>query len=109
MKARYVPKLTREEEKRIKEVMREQFTVYAEQYAKDFEAVILWILHTYPEFRFGRKRLLRFRDYFIDYYTDMIRKYECGTVFPARIKLRDECGIDLDKMQRDEEDGGMEG
>jgi len=68
-------------------------------YSLDMDAMVLWALRR--KAGWGKKRLE-------DFYRDMIREhirmrefYEMDDTYPERLKLKEECGVDVEALNRE--------
>ena len=97
MKAHY---LSSSQKSMVKAEARRQFIAAQDDFGKDFDAVVLWVLH--EKFGFGQKRLKMFYDCFNELYKELKTLYQLGsdTPFVARKKL-EQIGINLDKWQEE--------
>lgn len=91
MKARYDAKKIMQDEI-SKEVIR-----VSDQYAKDYDATVLWVLHRMTGW--GRIRLKRFWDMYVKEHKRLKDRYSMGRSDIPWIcsELLEEIGVDLDK------------
>ncbi|MCH5199004.1 MAG: hypothetical protein J1E34_08870 [Oscillospiraceae bacterium] len=70
----------------------------------DMDAVILWTLH--ERFGFGKERLRRFFDGFVEEYTALQKHYELGkdTPFVCKEKLK-QIGVDVEEWETEIKEG----
>lgn len=65
------------------------------QYAIDVDAMVMWALHTYPDLRFGPKRLRKFYLHMFRCHLAMRNHYLMKDTYPERYKLKEQ-GVDLE-------------
>ena len=96
MKARIPAQLSSRERKAMNEEIKKQILEHDENFAKDFDSMVLWTLHIC--FGFGKKRLKRFWDCFLKEHNNLRERYmlspeDDGWLY--RYKLKD-IGVDVD-------------
>lgn len=103
MRARVPWKPTKTERQTMKAEINRQVVKANEEYANDIDAVILWVLHTQPDLRFGRKRLRRFWESFRAAYKELIDFYEMPNDggFLAKEQLK-KIGVDIEAWNKEE-------
>lgn len=91
----------------INQEVRKQHAEITKQWDSDYEAMMLWVLHTC--YGFGKKRLLEFRKAFMHEAQELRNFYEMpeDPAYPAKIKLK-EIGIDVDRLLEEEQNNGQE-
>lgn len=76
-----------------------------EQNLEELDAMVLYILHS--EFGFGEKRLRRFFDNFNKGLRDLGERYAMNEyderIWLCKRKLKEECGIDISKWEKEKE------
>lgn len=93
--------LSKEEQKAMNRAINAQILENSKQYTTDYESMILWVLHKY--YGFGKSRLLRFRELFIQEAKELRSYYEMDDVcYPARQHLKD-MGVDIEKLNQEDE------
>lgn len=90
----YGADLTAKERKAMELEINRQIAEADRQHAHDFEAMVLYVLHTH--LGFGKKRLRRFYDAFSAEHDKLIEHYEMpdGGAWLADMKLK-EIGVDV--------------
>lgn len=68
------------------------------EYSLDIDAMILWTLHAC--YGWGKKRLEEFYVNLMNEHTRMREFYEIDDTYPERAKLKAECGIDVEELNR---------
>lgn len=69
----------------------------------DIEAMVLWTLHKFNGF--GTKRLLEFREHFIEEAKSLRDSYEMDDItYPAKYYLK-QMGIDIEKLYKEANNG----
>lgn len=90
----YGADLTAKERKAMELEINQQIAEADRQHANDFDAMVLYVLHTH--LGFGKKRLRRFYDAFSAEHDKLIEHYEMpdGGAWLADMKLK-EIGVDV--------------
>lgn len=91
--------MTKKQEKLLEKEVRKQYLEYEKQYYTDYEAAVMWVLHSC--YGFGLKRLLKFRDVFIKETEYMHERFQMGDSYPQIKKLK-EIGYDVEKLNRED-------
>lgn len=93
-------RLTVEQKKILDEEVRKQYLEAISRYDIDYEAAVMWVLHSC--YGFGIKRLLKFREDFIKETKYMRDRFQTGDAYAQRYKLK-EIGYDVEKLNREDD------
>lgn len=104
MNVRIPVNMTSKQRKAMKQEIRSQIAENGTEYEADYEAMMLWVLHKH--YGFGKKRLLEFREKFIEEAKLLKAHYELDDVtYPAKVRLK-ELGVDIEALLKEEADNG---
>lgn len=98
MKARAPYKVGSDARKEIKR----QCIEINNEYQEDLEYMVAWVLHA--RYGFGIKRLLKFRENFVEEFKRLVSFYEMDDVYPAKVKLK-ALGYDVEKLNKEDNSG----
>lgn len=93
--------MTEKQKKIMNEEIRKAFLEKQMENSKKLDCMIMLMLHRM--YGFGKKRLLEFHREFVNEFNHFCEHYEMDGSDVAEIKLRDEVGIDIDKLYEEEE------
>lgn len=98
-------KLNAQQRKAMLREIRAQIAENNAQYESDYEAMMLWVLHKY--YGFGKKRLLEFRQNYIQEAKLLKSFYELedDITYPAKVRLK-EMGVDIEALLKEESENG---
>ena len=84
----------------IESAIKAQIAIYEREHALDVDAMILYALHTH--LGFGKDRLKKFFDAFINDHKALIAHYEMPNdgVYLSRVKLK-EIGVDVEEWNKE--------
>lgn len=100
MKARR--RMSSAERRAMNQEINRQLIERNDEWLVDVEAMVLLVLHEH--YGFGNKRLLRFREHFIEECKEMRRYYEMDDVsYPAKVRLK-KLGIDVEQLYREQKE-----
>lgn len=98
----YGADLTSAERKAMNMEIQRQLAEYVRKTQMEVDAIMLWQLH--EQLGFGPKRLRQFYDNFAPAIDELLKRYELedsDRIWLCTYKLKDECGIDIEKWYRE--------
>lgn len=102
MNARIPPKLTVAQQKALDHEIRKQTLESVKKLEKNLTALVLYSLHTYPNTKWGKKRLLEFYEVFRKNLRKLEEYYEMrngdDSAFLFKMLLKSETGIVVDDL-----------
>lgn len=92
--------LTSDQQNAIESAVKAQIAIYEKEHALDVDAMILYALHTH--LGFGKDRLKKFFDAFINDHKALIAYYEMPNdgAYLSRVKLK-EIGVDVEEWNKE--------
>lgn len=92
--------LTPKQNNAIESAVKAQIAIYEKEHALDVDAMILYALHTH--LGFGKDRLKKFFDAFINDHKALIAHYEMPDdgAYLSRVKLK-EIGVDVEEWNKE--------
>lgn len=67
-------------------------------YSLDIDAMVLWTLHVHCGF--GKARLEKFYQAMVEEHIAMRKFYEMDDTYPERLKLKEQCDVDVEELNR---------
>lgn len=92
--------LTSKQNNAVESAVKAQIAIYEKEHALDVDGMILYALHTH--LGFGKDRLKKFFDAFINDHKALIAHYEMPNdgAYLARVKLK-EIGVDVEEWNKE--------
>lgn len=92
--------MTTRQKKILDEEVKQYFIQKKFENSKRIDATLMLMMHRV--FGFGKERLLRFHKAFVEEYDRLCEDYQDDGAAIAAIKLRDETGVDIDELYKQE-------